>query len=179
MSKEMLLKELESADRVAESLVKFEEDSRRGINDALNRGTHKIGQFLEGMKGTGLAFENAWRKIVANVAKGQTAEMQAERTGLLNDFEKRLDILKKGYALLTREHKGGWSDLDPDFLLSEIAGMERLKARVFDRWQSADDLEKLAVEHYPLSQSRLEKIAAAHAPPAEWYQGEEEQLSQE
>ncbi len=179
MPKEILLKGLESADRVAESLEKVEEDLRLGINNALNRGTHKIGQFLEGMKGTALAFENAWRTIVINVAKGQTAEMQAERTGLLSEFDKRIDILKKGHAFLTGEHHKGYTDLDPDFLLPEIADMQRFKTRVLDRWQSADDLEKLAVEQYPLAQSQLKKIAASHTPPPEWYQGEEEQLFQE
>src|SRR5262249_18046408 len=139
----------------------------------------RIGQFLEGMKGTALAFENAWQRIVTNVAKGQTAEMQAERTGLLNEFEKQLDILKMGHASLTVQYQGGLTDADPDFLLPQIAGMERFKARVFDRWHSTDDLEKLAVEHSPPSQSQLEKIAAAPAPPAEWYEGEEEQLLQE
>jgi hypothetical protein len=98
----------------------------------------------------------------------------------LSDFEKRLDLLKRVHALFTRYHKEGWTDLpDPDVLLPEIAGMERLKARVFDQWRTPEDLEKLAVEHYPLSQARLQQIAATHAPPPEWYQGEEERLFEE
>ncbi len=63
--------------------------------------------------------------------------------------------------------------------MPEIKGMERLKGSVFDRWQTAEDLEKLAAEHYPLSRARLEQIASTHAPPHEWYQGEEERLFQE
>lgn len=171
MPEELLLEELETADSLLENLEK--------IDDALRYNARALGLFLERMKGTALAFENAWRKIIINVAKGKTAEMQAERTGVLNDFETRLDILKKGHASLTSQYKGGWTDLDPDFLLSEIATMERLKARVLDRWQSTEDLERLAVEHYPLSQAQLEQIAATQAPPASWYEGEEETLFQE
>jgi hypothetical protein len=158
----LLLNELEATDSLLEDLEK--------VDGALRNATRVIGQFLERMKGTALAFENAWRKIVTNVAKGQTAEMQAERTGLLNDFEKRLDILKKGYALLTREHKGGWTDVDPDFLLSEIASMERLKARVFDRWQSTEDLEDLAARDYPLTTADLDQIDPQRRPPTSWYE---------
>ncbi|MHB1421675.1 MAG: hypothetical protein ACYC3I_00485 [Gemmataceae bacterium] len=161
MPKELFFEELEPAEALSESIEKVHDDLRRGI--------YKIGRILEGMKGTALAFENAWRKIVTNVARGQTAEMQAERTGLLNEFEKRLGILKKGYALLTREKKEGWTDLDPDFLLPEIASMERLKARVFDLWQSADDLEDLSARDYPLTTADLDQIGAQRRPPDSWY----------
>jgi hypothetical protein len=171
MPEALLLGELESADWVVESLEKVE--------DALRNVAQVIGQTAEKMKGTALAFENAWRKIVTNVARGQTTEMQAARPGLLSDFATWLDLLKRTHALLTGLHKRGRTDLDPDFLLAEIAAMEHLQAHVFDCWQSADDLERLVVEHYPLSQSRLKQIAATHTPPTEWYQGEEERLFQE
>lgn len=161
MPETLLLEELKSTESLSKSIEK--------IHDALRENANKIGRIMERMKGTALAFENAWRKIVMNVAKGQTAEMQAERMGVLNDFEKRIDILKKGYALLTREHKGGSTDLDPDFLLAEIAGMERLKARMFDRWQSAEDLEDLAARDYSLTTADLDHIGPQRRPPDSWY----------
>jgi ElaB/YqjD/DUF883 family membrane-anchored ribosome-binding protein len=179
-----LLGELETTDSLLENLKKILDDRLREnadkieqifermkewADDSLREIAIKIGQFFERMKGTALAFENAWRKIVANVAKGQTAEMQAEREQLLNEFEKRLKVLKMGYAHLTREHKRDQTQLDPDFLLSEIAGMERLKSRVFDHWQSAEDLEDLAARDYPLTTAELDKIGPQRRPPDSWY----------
>lgn len=171
MSKDLLL-ELETALPVAESLENIEDLVRVLIRQA--------GLAVEGMRGSARAFENTWQSIVLDVAKGQTAEMQTARSRLLDCFETRLRQLKHTRALVTFIASLGKADLpSPDALVPEIEGMERLKDRVFDRWQSADDLEKLAVEYYPLTQARLVSIASIHKPPIEWYQGEEERLFQE
>jgi hypothetical protein len=141
----------------------------------------QVNAAVEGMKGSGLAFENNWRRIILDVAEGRTAEMQAARPRLLTALEHWLDLLKRAHALaqrLRREH-GTEQVAEPDVLLPEIAALEQLKAGVFDRWQTAEDLERLAVEYYPLSQSQLRRIAATSAPPADWYAGEEEQLFEE
>lgn len=161
MPESLLLEELESTNGVAESLEKVEEILRDAAQVA--------GQTAEKMKGMALAFENAWRKIVTRVAKGQTAEMQAERSGLLSCFEKRIGLLKQAHALLTDLHNQGRTHLDADFLLPEMAGMERLKARVFDLWQSAEDLEDLAARDYPLTTADLDQIGPQRRPPASWY----------
>lgn len=162
MTEVLLPRELETADSLLESLEK--------LDDALRSNARAVGRIVEKMKGTALAFENEWQRIVANVAKGQTGEMQTERAGLLDEFEKRLGFFKKNYALLSRLHKRHQTDFPaPDFLLSEIAGMERLKAHVFDRWQSADDLEDLAARDYPLTTADLEQIAPQRRPPDSWY----------
>jgi|SRR5579871_3191065 len=162
MPEALLLDQLESVDRVVESLEKIE-----GI---LRDNARILGRTAEKMKGTALAFENAWRKIITNVAQGKTTPMQAARPGLYSDFEKRLELLKQAHALLTRFQNQGWTDLpDPDFLLPEIAGMEGLKARVFDPWQSADDLEDLAVRDYSLTTADLDQIGPQRRPPASWY----------
>jgi hypothetical protein len=167
-----LLLELERTVPVATNLDNIEDLMRVLVRQADGA--------VQGLTGSARAFESIWQSIVVAVAKGQTAEMQAVRSRLLSDFETRLHQLKHTRHLVTCLAALSRRGLpDPNALLPEIEGMERLKTRVFDRWQSAEDLEKLAVEHYPLSQSRLEQIAAAHAPPAEWYQGEEERLFQE
>ena len=44
--------------------------------------------------------------------------------------------------------------------------MERLKARVFDRWQTAEDLEDLAARDYPLTTADLDQIGPHRRPPA-------------
>jgi hypothetical protein len=162
MPEALLPGELETADSLLETLEK--------IDDALRSNARAIGRIIERMKGTALAFENDWLRIVTSVAKGQTAEMQADRAGLLNEFEKRLSFLKKTYARLSGLHERNQTDIpDPDFLLSEIAGMERLKERVFDRWQSAEDLEDLAARDYPLTTADLDQIGPQRRPPDSWY----------
>ena len=76
MPEGLLLEELENAAPVAESLEKIEEQ----ISDMLRGVAGKLGRVAERMNGTALRFENAWRQVITNVAKGQTAEMQAARS---------------------------------------------------------------------------------------------------
>jgi hypothetical protein len=166
---EDLLLELETAAPVAERL----ED----VEDLLRVIRHQVGWAVEGMKGSALRFEEVWRRITMEVARGQTSEIQAIRPRLLGAFEKRLRLLRETHALAAGLSTLGRTDVpSPEILAPEIAGMERLKAGVFDRWQTAEDLEELAARDYPLSTADLERIAAAHAPPAAWYEGEEEHL---
>jgi hypothetical protein len=159
---EDLLLELETAPPVAGSL--------ENIEDLLRVVTREVGWAAEGMKGSALTFENAWRHIVLIVAKGQTAEMQALRPRLVSAFEKRLGLLQQTQALLTWLLQRGRTDLpSPDTLSPEIAGMERLNARVLSPWQSADDLEDLAARDYPLTTADLDQIGPHRRPPAAYY----------
>ncbi len=105
--------------------------------------------------------------------------MQVVRPQLLAALEERLDLLKRAHGLAQRlRHWPGTEQVaDADHLLPEIAALERLKADVFDRWQTTEDLEKLAVEHYPLSQSQLQQIAATHRPPRMRTQGKKSNSS--
>ncbi len=140
----------------------------------------QVGAAVEGMKGSSLAFENVGRRAVLDVAGGRTAEVQTARPALLAALEKRLDRLRRTHAFAGRLRRARAEALpDPDVLLPEIAALERLKSRVFDRWQTEVDLERLAIEDYPLSQVQLRQVAATHGPPPEWYEGEEEPLLQE
>ena len=103
--------------------------------------------------------------LVAAVANG-TAQIQAARLRLLSAFEKRLRLLKQTHALAAWLSEPGRADVpDPDVLLPEIARMERLKASVFDRWQTAEDLEDLAARDYPLTTADLDQIGPHHRPP--------------
>jgi hypothetical protein len=123
------------------------------------------------MAGSARTFEGIWRHVVLEVAKGQTVEMQAARPRLRDAFEKRIRQLKFVHDAATELTERGETDVpNPDHLLPEIAGMERLKAAVFDRWQTADDLEALAVRDYPLSTADLERIGQHRQPPQEWYE---------
>ena len=133
----------------------------------------QVGAAVEGMKGSSLAFENVWRRAVLDVAGGRTAEVQTARPALLAALEKRLDRLRRTHAFagrLRRSH-GAEAAPDPDVLLPEIAALERLKSRVFDRWQTEVDLERLAIEDYPLSQVQLRQVSGDARTPSRVVRG--------
>jgi hypothetical protein len=157
-----LLQELETAAPLLGSLENIEDLLRVVVRD--------VGMAVGGMKGSALTFENAWRRIILQVARGQTTEIQAARPRLLSAFEKRLNLLKQTHTLatwLTNLRRPAVPD--PDVLLAEIVGMERLKASVFDHWQTADDLEDLAARDYPLTTADLDRIGPHRRPPASYY----------
>jgi hypothetical protein len=162
---EDLLLELEAPRPVSESLQSIEELAREAKGHA-----HAVALAVTGMKGSALTFENIWRRIIIDVAKGQTTEMQAVQPRLLGAFEERLFQLKVTLALARWLRELGNADIpDPDILLQEIRNMERLKANVFDRWQTADDLEDLAARDYPLTAADLDRIGPQRRAPASWY----------
>jgi hypothetical protein len=157
-----LLQELETATPVAVSLENIEDLVRVVARD--------VGCAVAGMKGSASGFENAWRRIVKHVAKGQTAEMHAARSRLLSAFDKRLSLLKQTHALAKWLRDSGRADLpDAAILLPEITGMGRLKTDVFDRWQTAEDLEDLAARDYPLTTADLDDIGPRFRPPSSYY----------
>jgi hypothetical protein len=161
-----LLEKLEAAAPVAGNL--------ENIEDLIRVFVRELSYAVNGMNGSALLFEDVWRRLLLDVAAGKTAETQAFRPRLLKAFEERLALLKQAYDRAAWLSQLGREDVSkPDVLLQEITAMAALKANVFDRWQSAEDLERLAVEYFPLSQARLETIAAAHSPPPERYAGEE------
>jgi|GEM_PF-2851417 hypothetical protein len=161
MSEDLLL-ELEMAAPVAGSL--------ENIEDLLRVVVREADCAVEGMKGSARRFENAWQRIVLEVARGQTTESQTARPQLLSAFDKRLSLLKYTHALTAWLHKLGRAGAPrPDVLAPEIAGMERLKVGVFDLWQTADDLEDLAARDYPLTTADLDQIGPRLQPLASYY----------
>ena len=159
---EDLLVELETASPVAGSLEK--------IADLLRILERDVRLAMEGLRGSALTFENVWRRVVMEVANGQTADIQASRPRLLGAFEKRLGLLKSTHELAAWLRKRGQPNVpDPDVLVSEIASMERLQSNVFDHWQTAADLEDLAARDYPLTTADLDRIGPQRRPPASYY----------
>lgn len=159
---EDLLLELETPAPVVGSLENIEDLVRVVVRD--------VRMAAEGMKGWALTFETVWRRVVMDVARGQTAEMQAVRPQLLSAFGERLSLLKQAHALATWLGELGRADVpSPDGLATEITGMERLKASVFDHWRTADDLEDLAARDYPLTTADLDRIGPHRRPPASYY----------
>jgi hypothetical protein len=165
---EDLLQELETTAPVAGSFHSIEDLVQEALRHAA-----QVGLAVEGMRGSALAFENIWRRIVMDVARGHTAEMQAARPRVLSAFEKRLVLLKQTQLVASWLRELSSADVpDPEFLLSEIAGMERLKGNVFDLWQTADNLVDLAARDYPLTTVELDQIGPSRRPPAAYYEEE-------
>jgi hypothetical protein len=158
-----LLLELEPTPAVADSL--------ENVEDLVRVMVRSVSLAVEDMKGAASAWDDAWRNIIVrDVAQGKTAEIHAAHVRLRKAFEKRLSLLKHTHALAEWLRELGRADVpDPDVLLPEIAGMERLKASVFDRWQTAEDLEDLAARDYPLTTPDLDQIGPRHRPPASYY----------
>ena len=50
--------------------------------------------------------------------------------------------------------------------------LRRLRAEIFDRWHTPEDLEDLLAASFPLSNEQLTAIAEKHRPPPEWYEEE-------
>jgi hypothetical protein len=94
----------------------------------------------------------------------------ALRPRLLKALEQRLGQLQQTHTLAGWLHKLGRGDVpDPDATLPEIAGLERLRADVFNRWQTPDDLEDLAARDYPLTTAELDQLGPSRRPPASYY----------
>jgi hypothetical protein len=162
---EDLLLELETVSRVTGGVESIENLEREALRHAV-----QIGLAVEGMQGLSSIFEHIWQRIIVEVAKGQTTEIQAVRQRLVDSFEKRLHLLRHTLALASWLRTLDRVDLpDPDILLPEIAGMERLKANVFDRWQTAEDLEDLAARDYPLTTADLDQLGHQRRPPESYY----------
>jgi hypothetical protein len=157
-----LLLELDTAVPVVGSL--------ENVADLVRVVTREVSWAVQGMQGSARAFENAWRRIVVEVATGKTTENQAAQPRLLAAFEKRLSLLRQAYELSSWLSKLGRADVpNPEIVRAEIAGMERLKAAVFDRWQSPEDLEDLAARDYPLTTADLDRLGPHRRPPESWY----------
>ena len=164
-----LLEELETSASAAVNLEEIEEllrATRRAVAPVVSR-------IAESLKGSALTYQNAWQRIVLDVAKGKTAEIQSARPRLIGALEKQLRRLKLIHSIAASFKAFGEPNVpNPDDLLPEIAGMERLKITVFDQWTTAEELEALAARDYPLTGPDLERIGPQRRPPEAWYKEE-------
>jgi hypothetical protein len=149
------LERLEEQAEVYDRLLRvFVREVRRLVEDAI----HSVEEL-----------EAVWQDRVKEVAQGQMARVHAQRENLLAELQLRLDRLKRSHRLATGLRKWGEEAPDPDILLPIIARLERLKTRVFDRWQTIEDLEDLAARDYALTTADLDRIGPERRPPASWY----------
>lgn len=142
----------------------------QNVEDLVRVVAREVASAVEAMKGSAATFEAAWRRMVQDVARGQMTEVHAARPRLLRAFEQRLALLHETHILgRWLRDRGRVDGPGPDALLPEIAGLEQLKARILDRWQTADDLEDLAARDYPLTAADLDGLGPRRRPPAGYY----------
>ncbi len=159
---ENLLLELESLSPPAET--------PEHIEAAIRESLQHMSQAIEGMQESVRDFEKIWGRIVLEVARGQTTEIHTARQRILETFEKRIRLLKQTHSVATwLRNLDEKSIPNPDVLIPVIAGLEKLKGRIFDTWATAEDLEDLAVRDYPLTAADLDRIGPQCQPPAAWY----------
>src|SRR2546421_3252930 len=84
---EDLLQELETGNSVAGTLEAIEDLVREAVRHA-----PQVSLAVAGMRGSARTFQKIWRRVVTEVASGQTTQMQAARPRLLSAFEKRLGL---------------------------------------------------------------------------------------
>jgi hypothetical protein len=116
-----------------------------------------------------------WMECVAEVAAGHTDRVQAERDALAQALQSHLEALRRTTRLASiAESLAGETVVGANELPTCIVELERLRAEVFDRWQTVEDLEDLAAASFPLPAARLRDLASQHPAPQAWYdqQGE-------
>lgn len=161
-----LLMELETAPADAATISTLLDS----FHETMQRYAAQVGQAVQGMVGSARRFERGWEQIVLAVARGRTLEMHALRTRLLSALEQRLRLLQETDSLAAALRQLGAAEGSiPGTLVPEISALNQLKARVFDRWQSAEDLEALAVRDFPLTAADLDKLGKRRQPPAAYY----------
>jgi len=171
MTEELLI-DLKPAEDAAADLqhLQAQVDALERVRQALPGEARRL---VEGLRGSADQFEQAWQRCVRAVVAGQTEKVQARRERFLDALRARLTFLGEARRLveLACRLSAANGPPTPDDLQEQIVRLEQLKSAVFDRWQTADDLEELAVESYPLSQERLQQLARQHQPPQSWLRG--------
>lgn len=145
-------------------------DQLENTEEIIRQIIQRVRRGVDCSKGSVNLFENTWRNLVAAVAEGKTAEVQELRERFLKAVEDRLRLLKHTQDQAAFLRSLGITQVpDPALLVPERTGMERLKSRVCERWQTAADLEDLAARDYPLTTADLDRIGPKRQPPASWY----------
>lgn len=126
----------------------------------------EVKRLVGGLAGSADLFEGAWRRCIGAAARGQSEEVQAQRDALKTAFETRLALLRRAREVAVVAEGNGLVGL----LVEETSRMERLKTRVFDRWETVEDLEDLAARDYPLSSADLVRLSQDCKPPLSWFE---------
>ncbi len=106
-----------------------------------------------------------WARMCQEALADQ-AEAVHERRG------KFLDAIASCSSSLKRLHglvRGGHRDTAGGALLADIAALDKLHAKLTNRWHTAEDLEDLAAESLANPPEKLEAVRKKYGFPEGWY----------
>jgi hypothetical protein len=111
-----------------------------------------------------------WAGLCAAGWSGRAEEIQQHRARFLKLFENLVSLIARVRNLAARAAElAGGAIAGVDQLAQAADELERLRAEIFERWNTLEDLESLLAETFPLPRERLEALAAHHPPPQSWY----------
>ena len=110
----------------------------------------------------------AWREECVDVMQGDKPPLDPAATkkllgSLIEASRRGPDIFRTASALLSHEISG------MDEMRHAFAKIERLHARLLERWHTPEDLEDIAAEELAPSAEQLDAVAARHGFPQAWY----------
>jgi hypothetical protein len=111
-----------------------------------------------------------WGEICDEALAGRAAEAHSKREHVLRVFEGWRDLLAEARDRVKHAGAAVRRDLpEAAQLEGEIAALEKILKKITTRWQSAEDLEHIAVERSAPSVEKLRAIRRKYGFPHAWY----------
>jgi hypothetical protein len=111
-----------------------------------------------------------WRHWSLVGMAGHAEEVQAQRDRFLCFVNSRLDQVKRMGDLVDRVSQIEKRPLpEADELRAVADELRKLKADIFDKWVTLEDLEDLLAAQFPLSSAQLEALGQKYQPSTAWY----------
>jgi hypothetical protein len=141
-----------------------------GVNGLADLLVRQVEELLALGAATAPVQRQRWRQCCELVYANRASEVQAHRDSLITSFHQILDALQRAESVADLVAGLAGRDLrGKEELARAVADLKILDATVYSRWQTMEDLEDLAAQHYPLSQERLKTLAQKYPAPASWY----------
>ncbi len=114
--------------------------------------------------------QEVWQHWCKVGMAGHAEDVQAQREKLLWFVNSRLDQLQRIASLVESISQFARRPLpEPDQLRAIGEELRRLKAAIFDKWVTLENLEDLLAAQFPLSTAKLEALGQQHRPDPAWY----------
>ncbi len=142
------------------------EKRAKNVERELAEGRKEMTWLVASMVKTFRQFEETWEKVKRYVVAGQTEEAQAVRGQLGALFHEAFTQLQSTLELCQR-----WAPLggpNPDELVDTGILAKRLK-KIFDRWNTAEDLEDLVAEATAPTEEECDAVVRRFGPPTAWF----------
>lgn len=106
-----------------------------------------------------------WEQLCVAVGAGHTEQIHRFRPQFERLVRSRIEYARKAQTLASLVG----TEAERTELPTILASLERFSERVLSGWKTAEDLEELAVQDYPLSEAQL-RVAVTNLPaPQAWY----------